>query len=157
MKIQEKKATAAIPATQPKTAVEDNGMGEIQIHENVIASLALRAVLGVEGVIRMAGNSLVDSIAEVVGSRRMQERSITIEMQPDSRVAIQLKVVLSFDSKIPEVAPKIQKAVIAAVENATGMTVTKVNVLVQEFEEQSENGDDEDSGETPVSAPNVLG
>ena len=41
-------------------------------------------------------------------------------------------------SKIPVVSTSVQKAVIAEVENITGMTVAKVNVIVQELESQED-------------------
>ena len=52
---------------------------------------------------------------------------------------------LVFGFRIPEVAERVQKAVIGTVEEITGMTVTKVNVLIQEIEEPVvETADDED-------------
>ncbi len=145
----------AAPAESQKIT-EETGMGEIQIHENVVASLVLRAVLSVDGVTRLAGSSLVDNIAEIVGSRRMQERSISIDLQPEGRVAIQVKVNMRFGAKIPEVAPVIQKKVIEVVEEATGMTVTKVNVLVQEFEEDPEREPEDEGGNTAMPIPPTV-
>ena len=128
------------------TSLENSEVGEIKIHENVISSLARRAVLGVEGVSRLAGSILVDNIAEIVGSRRMQDRAVTIEIQEDNRVAIEIKVNILIGYRLPEVAEKVQKAVIDSVEAATGMTVTRVNVLIHELEEPHEE-DDEDNAE----------
>ena len=44
------------------TVIDDSEMGDIRIHEGVIASIARRAALSVEGVSRLAGNSLVDNL-----------------------------------------------------------------------------------------------
>ena len=70
----------------------DSEIGEVKIHENVISSLARRATLEVDGVSRLAGSLLVDNIAEIVGSRRMQDRAITVQMGEDNRVALEIKL-----------------------------------------------------------------
>lgn len=120
------------------TILDDTEMGDIRIHEGVIASLARHATLGVAGVSRLAGSSLVDNLAEIVGSRRMQSRNINIILGEENNVSIEIKVVFKFGYCIPNVATEIQKAVIAEVEKTTGMNVTSVHVLVQEIEDEPE-------------------
>ena len=116
--------------------LEDTEMGDIRIHESVIASLARRATLSVEGVSRLAGNSLVDNIAEIVGSRRIQSRNVGIMFGEENDVAIEVKIALKFGYCIPKIATAVQKAVIDEVESTTGMNVTSVRVLIQEIEEE---------------------
>lgn len=145
------KKTTPAPKTGPVPAQSGSELGEVKIHENVIASLVRRSALSVEGVSRLAGNSLVDSIAEVVGSRRMQSRAITIELGDDNRASIEIKLNLKFGFNIPEVAAKVQKAVIENVEKVTGMTVTRVGVVFQDIDdeeppEEEENVDGENAG-----------
>lgn len=139
--------TAAPKAETPVPAQSGSELGEVKIHENVIASLVRRAALSVEGVSRLAGNTLVDSIAEVVGSRRMQSRAITIELGEDNRVALEIKLVLKFGFNIPDVAGKVQKAIIEGVEKVTGMTVTKVGVVFQDIDDEEPPQDEEQSEE----------
>ncbi|MBE6365825.1 MAG: Asp23/Gls24 family envelope stress response protein [Lentisphaerae bacterium] len=130
--------TARDPEVRSGTMVlNDNELGDIRIHESVIASLARRATLSVDGVSRLAGSSLVDNIAEIVGSRRMQSRNINIVLGEQSNVAIEVKVVMKFGFRIPEVALNIQKAVISEVESTTDMNVTDVHVIVQDIEEEN--------------------
>jgi uncharacterized alkaline shock family protein YloU len=129
---------------QPGTMIlDDNELGDVRIHEGVIASLTRRATLSVSGVSRLAGNSLVDNIAEIVGSRRMQSRNINIILGEANNVAIEIKVVMKFGYRIPEVALNIQKTVIAEVENSTAMNVTDVHVIVQDIEEEGSAKADE--------------
>ena len=116
--------------------LDDTELGDIRIHEGVIASLARRAALSVAGVSRLAGNALVDNIAEIVGSRRMQSRNITISLGEESNVGIEIKVVFKFGFNIPQTATAIQKAIINEVENTTGMNVTHVHVLVHDIEDE---------------------
>ena len=130
-----------------KTVIaEDNGMGDIKIHESVIASLARKAALSVAGVSRLAGSSLVDNIAEIVGSRRMQSRAVTIAIGEKNDVSIELKIILQFGCRIPEVATEVQKAVISEIESTTGMNVTSVDVLVQEIEAEREEESEPEAG-----------
>ncbi len=125
------------PVKAAETMVlDDTELGDIKIHESVLASLARRAAISVEGVSRLAGSSLVDNLAEIVGSRRMQSRAVNISMDENSNVTIELKVILRFGCCIPDVAAAVQKAVISEVERTTGMNVTAVDVLVQEIEEE---------------------
>ena len=140
-----KKAAVPQAATGGAAALESSELGEVKVHENVIASLVRKAALSVEGVSRLAGSSLVDNIAEFVGNRRMA-RAITIEMDDNNRVMLEIKLVLKSGYNIPEVAQQVQKAVIEEVEKVTGMTVTKVGVLFQDIDEAApEDVDDEDA------------
>ena len=132
---------------QQNTALlEGSEMGDVKIHENVIAALVRQAALEQEGVSRLAGSALVDDIANLVGSRRMQARAITVELGEDGRVGIEIKLNLIFGYRIPEVAERVQKAVIGTVEEITGMSVTRVNVVIQEIEEPVvETAEDEEA------------
>ena len=93
MKASETKKTADVKkvteaAENATTVIEGSEMGEVKIHENVISSLVRQAALSIDGVSRLAGSTLVDNIAEIVGSRRMQSRAITIEMADNNSVSI---------------------------------------------------------------------
>ena len=129
---------------QNTALLEGSEMGDIKIHENVVASLVRQAALEQEGVSRLAGSALVDDIANLVGSRRMQSRAITVELGEDGRVGIEIKLNLVFGFRIPDVAERVQKAVIGTVEETTGMTVIRVNVVIQEIEDPVVETEDDD-------------
>lgn len=120
---------------------KDGELGLIKIHENVVSSLVRKAALGVEGVSRLAGSTFVDNLAEIVGSRKISDRAISIQMDED-KLEIELKINMKFGYKVPEVASNVQTAIIEEVENVTGMNVVCVNVIVQEIEDVAENDDD---------------
>lgn len=146
-------AAAAAAANDNATAViEGSGLGEVKIHENVISTLVRQVALSINGVSRLAGSTLVDNIAEIVGSHRMQSRAITVQMEENNRVAVELKINIKYDFNVPEVAQEVQKAVIEKIEKITGMTVTKVNVIIQEIENPitDEDDDDNDGGNHPL-------
>ena len=123
----------------------DSDLGDVKIHDGVIASLARRAALSIEGVSRLAGNALMDNLAEIVGSRRMQSRAISLDVDEMNRIAIEIKLILKYGYMIPEVAEKVQQAVIADVEKVTGMSVRQVHVLVQDIEEDQVEDTEEES------------
>ncbi|MBR2509679.1 MAG: Asp23/Gls24 family envelope stress response protein [Lentisphaeria bacterium] len=132
--------------TSPVIA-ENQSLGELKIHENVIASLVRRVTLAQDGVSRLSGNNFVDTIGEIVGSRRIQDRAIIVKLCDDNRIELEVKVVVKFGYIVPEVAAAIQKGVITEVENITGMTVVAVNVTVQDVEDEyidDEDGDDDE-------------
>lgn len=124
-------------------AVKEDGteLGVIKIHENVIASIVRKAALSVEGVVRLAGSTLVDNIAEIIGSKRIGDRAISVDMSGD-RVSIEVKVNLSYGAHVPTVASNVQSAVIREVEKMTGMSVDSVNVIVQELDDEGNEGEE---------------
>ena len=143
-----KKTAAPAAEAAATTVLEGSEMGEVKIHENVIASLVRRAALSIEGVSRLAGSTLVDNI---VGSRRMQARAITVDMAENNRVSVEIKLNIKTGYNVPQVATAVQKAVIEEIEKTTGMTVLKVNVVVQEIDDPVP--DDSDEEETEGGAP----
>jgi len=146
MKSETKKTEEKENVSAQETALVSGELGEIKIHEDVVANLVAHAVLKTEGVSRLAGSTIVDAIADIVGSRRMQARAITVNMGEVSTVTIEIKLNLLRGFKLPDVAQAVQKNVIAEVEETTGMTVTKVNVAVQQIDD--EIPEDEESPET---------
>ncbi|MBE6405518.1 MAG: Asp23/Gls24 family envelope stress response protein [Lentisphaerae bacterium] len=116
--------------------------GSIRVHESVVSSIVRKSVLNTEGVVRFAGNSFVDNIAEFVGSKAMQDRAISVEMGEGS-VAISVQIVVQYGLYIPDVATKVQEAIQSQVQDLTGISVERVNVLVMDIE-RGESEDEED-------------
>jgi uncharacterized alkaline shock family protein YloU len=128
---QEKVSTAVKEAA---SCEKSNDLGLVKIHGNVISSIVRRAALSIDGISRLSGSSFVDNIAEIVGSRKIHDRAIAIEIDED-KVAIEIKVNLIFGYNVPEIAAQVQSVIIEEVEKVTGMTATSVNVIIQEIEE----------------------
>lgn len=149
--------TAPAPAAPApaEASLMEGELGEIKIHEDVIANLVAMATLKVPGVSRLAGSTVVDAIASIVGSRRMQARAITIGIAGDNRVTVDLKLNILVGYRLPEVVQQVQRSVIDSIEDVTGMTVTRVNVAVQDIDEQpvEEDEEDEDKGDSDGSVP----
>ena len=124
--------TAAAVARATVTSDTNSELGVIKIHDNVLAALVSRAVLGVEGVSRLAGSVLIDNLAGMVGSH---SRAIDIIKDGDDKIKIIIKVNILFGTVIPAVAVEIQRQVIEQVESAAGVTVASVDVIVQQLDD----------------------
>ena len=118
--------------------------GVVKVHESVVASIIRKAVCSVDGVVRLAGNSLVDNIAEFVGSKKVMDRAISIEMG-NNTVSIEIRVVLAFGCRIPETARNIQKTVIDKISQITGMQVPRIDVVVMDLEDAGEEESETDA------------
>ncbi len=111
--------------------------GDIRIHERVIITIVRKIAAGTEGVSRISGSSLVDNIAEIVGSKRIQDRAITVQMG-DSSVAVEVAVNLFFGYKLPEVANALQSGIREEIKKLTGLDVSKVDIIIREIDEPVE-------------------
>ena len=140
------RARKIIPVETSSNMTENgNELGLIKIHENVIASIVRKVTCSIEGVVRLAGSPLIDNIAEIVGSRKIQDRAIAVNMD-GSDVSIEVKINIAYGVHVPTLAAEVQTAVMEEVEKITGMHVIQVNVIVQELDEEVEF--DEDAEET---------
>ena len=119
-------------------AEHGNQYGQIKIHEGAIATIVRKAACSVPGVTRITGNSFVDNIAEIVSRKKIQDRSIQIAMN-NSSVAVELSINIQYGVQLPAVAAAVQDAVSREIKAITGLNVTKVNVIVREMEDASED------------------
>ena len=128
-------------------AYEVNGaaVGTIRILDGAISTIVKRTVLGIEGVARLSGSSLIDDFADLVRSKRMQDRSIQIEHKDDS-IAITVAVNPYFGYKFPALIAEIQKKVSRAVLDMTGIKVASVSVDIKGIEERPAETEPADAG-----------
>ena len=114
--------------------MKEKSGGSVRVYESVISSIVRKTVLGMEGVVRFAGNSLVDNIAEFVGSKTMMDRAISVDMGEQS-VSVSVQLILKYGVYIPEVASKVQLAIKEQIQDLTGMVVESVDVVVMDIEQ----------------------
>jgi len=128
-------------------AYEVNGaaVGTIRILDGAISTIVKRTVLGIEGVARLSGSSLIDDFADLVRSKRMQDRSIQIDHK-DQAVSILIAVNPYFGYKFPALIAEIQRKVTDAVLDMTGIKVASVTVDIKGIEERPAENDAGDSG-----------
>ena len=128
-------------------AYEVNGaaVGTIRILDGAISTIVKRTVLGIEGVARLSGSSLIDDFADLVRSKRMQDRSIQIEHK-DQTIAVTVAINPYFGYKFPALIAEIQRKVSKAVFDMTGIKVASVSVDIRGIEERPAENEAEDSG-----------
>lgn len=105
---------------------QKNTASSLKISEDVIASVAKVAASEVHGVASMAEAPV--NIKTVI-SPKGASRSIRINMKKDV-AEIAVYVCVEQSARIPDVCEEIQKRVKQAVQNMTGLVVSKVNVHV---------------------------
>ena len=118
--------------------------GIVKVHESVIASIIRKAACSVDGVVRLAGNTLVDNIAEFVGNKKVMDRAISIEMG-DNSVKIEIRIILAYGCKVPEVAANVQSTVIEEIARITGMQVPRIDIVVMDLEDPNTDEDEEEN------------
>ena len=122
--------------------------GVVRVHESVVASIVKKAALSVPEVMRLAGSSLVNNLADIVGSRKIFDRAVSIEMG-DNQVKIEVRLVLKYGCNIPETANTVQQMIAGDITRITGMNVECVNIVIAdlEVEEIREETEEEEMAE----------
>ncbi len=101
--------------------------GSLQISVEVIAKITRLAAQETEGVRAVScGNSPVRGIFAKVN---LQQKPVDVELMEDV-AEITVSILVQYGYRIPVVSEALQKNVKAAVQNMTGITVSKVNVIV---------------------------
>ena len=118
--------------------------GDVRVHESVLASIARKAVLSVPGVIRLSGSSLIDNIAEIVGSRKTFDKAIVIGVA-ENGISLEVRIIVKFGEAVPAIAAAVQKNVIDDITRLTGMAIVRVDVVVMDLEDDADASDDEEN------------
>jgi len=103
------------------------GTGQVNIADEVIATIAGTAALEIEGVAGMGGG-IVGGISDMLGRKNLS-KGVSVEVT-GAEAVIGLDIVVKFNYKIQEVSTEVQKRVKVAVETMTGLTVPEVRVCV---------------------------
>lgn len=95
--------------------------GKVHISADVLTSMALMAVLEVEGVF---------SVNNFMSGRKNVGRSIRVVISEDNTISVDCYVIALYGHSVLEVAEAVQEAVTTALEAATACTVSAVNVSI---------------------------
>lgn len=105
----------------------DSNIGEVQIADEVVATIAGLAATEVEGVAAMSGN-ITNELVSKLGMKNLS-KGVKIEVNSDS-VAVELALTLEYGYSIPNTSKLVQEKVKSAIENMTGLTVSSVNIRI---------------------------
>ncbi len=130
-------------SSKTKTDKSEN-QGFIRLHENVVASVVKNATCAVNGVVRLSGSGLVDSIAGMIGQKN--DSAVSIELN-ENNVKVEVRICIKYGLNIPTIALEIQNSIIKEVKSITGMDVSEVNVIIHELEFEVEEEKKENSKE----------
>lgn len=107
---------------------KDESLGNIDISEATVATIASRAINQCYGVVGMSSKSLVGGIAHMLS--RDARKGIDIEFV-DDEIVLDVYVIVEYGVRIRAVAESIQNTVKFHVEKSLGLPVRAVNVFVQ--------------------------
>jgi len=108
----------------------DTERGKVIVTDEVIATIAGSAALECYGLVGMASkNKLKDGIAELL-RRDNLGRGVEVRKDEDA-VHIDLYIIVSYGTKISEVAHNIQSRVKYVLNDIVGLHVDFVNIFVQ--------------------------
>lgn len=106
-------------------------LGSIEISDNCIAVIAGSAAMECYGLVGMASRKqLKDGIAELLG-RENWTRGVEIRRE-NGKLHIDLHIIVSYGTKISEVAHNIQSKVSYVLKDVTGLAVEQVHIFVQD-------------------------
>lgn len=115
--------------------IKEDGLGEVQVAEEVVTIIAGLAATEVEGVCSMAGNITKDLVSRL-GMKNLS-KGVRIEAE-DEHITVHVAINIAYGYAIPEVSSKVQEKVKAAIENMTGLEVTSVNVRILDVDMKAE-------------------
>lgn len=105
----------------------DGQLGEVQIADEVVATIAGLAATEVEGVASMAGNIT----KELIGKLGVKNLSKGVKvLVTDRSVNVDLALNIDYGYSIMKVSEKVQDRVKSAIENMTGLEVDMVNIRI---------------------------
>lgn len=103
--------------------------GEINVSEEVLASIAGLATIECYGLVGMASKSAKDGFVELL-KRENLSKGVKVTAV-DEELTIDLYIIVEFGTRISTVADNIMSKVKYSVEKLTGLKVKSVNINVQ--------------------------
>lgn len=103
------------------------GIGEVQIANEVVASIAGISASEVEGVDSMAGG-LAGELAGKFGAKNLS-KGVKVEVADDIAM-VKLAINMKYGYSIPKTCKQVQEKVMQAINSMTGLTVKQVNVRI---------------------------
>ena len=114
---------------------EENGLGEVQISDEVVATIAGLAATEVEGVASMAGN-LTNELIGKLGIKNLS-KGVNV-LVTDHSVDVDLALHIKYDYSILKVSKDVQARVKNAIESMTGLEVVMVNINIVNVDMEKE-------------------
>lgn len=105
-------------------------LGQIDISNEVIATVAGGAAVDCYGIVGMASkNQIKDGLTEILRKENFT-RGVIVREENDE-VHIDMYIIVSYGTKISEVAHNVQTKVKYILDKTVGLSVDSVNIYVQ--------------------------
>lgn len=108
-----------------------NDIGTIYITEDVLLKVVGYAALECYGIVGMAAKRSTDGIVQLMGRENLG-RGVRIQAMDDS-VIVDLYIIVEYGISISAVASTIIDQVKYKIEHLTGVTVSRVNVSIEDI------------------------
>lgn len=105
---------------------ENGKVGEVQIADEVVATIAALAASEVKGV--AASGNTASELTGKFGKKNIS-KGVKVLVSPDA-VSVDMALTLDYGYGIPETAKQVQEKVKLAIENMTGLQVKEVNIRI---------------------------
>lgn len=115
--------------------IKEDGLGEVQIAEEVITIIAGLAGTEVEGVCSMGGN-ITKELVSRLGMKNLS-KGVRVEVTEEGKIEVFVTINIAYGYAIPAVSGNVQEKVKAAIENMTGLEVSGVNVRIADVDMKS--------------------
>ncbi len=109
--------------------------GQIQIHNNVITSVASISAMDVVGVKRIGSAGGISLWSLFV---HKDPSVIKVEKDKHDEFIVSIPIIVKYGFNIPDTANKVQENVRYALEKMAGLTIKEINVIVQTVERDIE-------------------
>lgn len=109
------------------TVTMNEGMGQVQISNEVITIIAGLAATETKGVASMGGN-ITNELVSRLGVKNLA-RGVKVSVE-EGKVDVDLTLNLDYGYSVPKTSQKVQEKVKAAIENMTGLIVENVNIKI---------------------------
>ena len=104
--------------------------GQIDISNDVVATIAGGAAVDCYGIVGMATkNQIKDGLTEIL--RKENFTRGVIVRQENEQVHIDMYIIVSYGTKISEIAHNVQSKVKYTLDQTVGLAVDSVNIFVQ--------------------------
>ena len=110
--------------------LQKNNAINIRIADEVVAKVAAKATIEIDGVYKMSGG-VVEEVSELFGKKTLG-KGVKVEVG-EKECSIDANIRVEYGVRIPDVAVAVQQKILKAVTDMTGLKVVEVNVYVQDI------------------------
>lgn len=106
------------------------GLGIVQVDNDVIAKVAGSVVVATSGIVGMTMRNIKSGIWEIVKKENLT-KGVRVAKTIENKIVLTFNVIVAYGTNIATVAENLIKNVKYQVERFTGMQIAKINIIVE--------------------------